>query len=96
MDDTFYPDTRMRHNMSGKFKSNVGISLNGMITKQVRLERRIHEIFSEFKMECDFHIPVTGGIVEHCLHKDNGNLKETVGGGYFVCSVEDCPIRDKA
>lgn len=82
--------------MGGEYRFGTRVSLDNLVTKKVRLERRIDDIFHEFKAKCDFHIPYSRGVVEHCLHKDNCNLVEIVGGGYFTCTVDDCPIRDKA
>ncbi len=82
--------------MGGKHRPGTIVNLDDLITKKVRLERRIDDIFHEFKTKCDLRVPHSGGIVEHCLHKNNCNLVETVGGGYFACTVDDCPTRDKA
>ena len=81
--------------MAGVFKEGTKISLDGLITKKVRLERRIDHIFHEFRVGCEHHIPPAYDQPRRCIHKDNGELIETMGGGYFACSVDDCPLRHK-
>ena len=54
------------------------------------------ELFNVFSKECKYALGEYGpGDPPCCSNEDNTDLVEVIGGGYFKCSAESCPLINK-
>ncbi len=65
--------------------------LINLMSKRTFIDNSAADIFREFRKICKYIIK-SSDYSPCCNNPDNSTLIEVLGGGYFECSVESCPL----